>query len=121
MIKNKTILIEARNKCQEAKIGDNIICPSCETTHLKKSYQSVFCKSKGKTKCKDNFWNNVDENKRKNVSRFSPASIRWSARMELQRGDSNLTNHFNVGHEDGYNPHDDEHPFSSEALGQWND
>lgn len=46
MIKNIKRLIDARNKCNEAKIGDIIICPSCLTKHVKKSYQSVFCKSK---------------------------------------------------------------------------
>jgi hypothetical protein len=77
MNKNKKKLIEARQKCVDANIGETIVCPSCNTPHIKKSYQSVFCKSKGGTKCKDNYWNNVDTSKRCNTSRISPANARY--------------------------------------------
>lgn len=82
MIKSKKKLIAARNKCKDAKIGEEISCPSCGTNFKKKAYNSVFCKSKRGTKCKDNFWNNVDENKRNNRTRISPASARWMASEE---------------------------------------
>jgi len=74
MNKGKQKLIQAKQKCLDAKIGDTIVCPSCGTSHVKKSYQSVFCKSKGGTKCKDNYWNNVDPSKRCNTTRISPAN-----------------------------------------------
>ena len=102
MVKKKNKLITAKKLCNDAKVGDDIVCPSCGETHVKKSYQSVFCKTKGGTKCKDNYWNNVDEKKRKNTTRISPASARFM--------DSQI--------DEDYNPDDDEHPFSSEALGQ---
>lgn len=105
MNRDKKALIKAKQKCNDAKIGSDITCPSCGSTHIKKSYQSVFCKTKGGTKCKDNYWNNVDHNKRNNITRISPASARW---LETRKEDR----------ERSYDPHDDEHPFSSEALGQ---
>ena len=107
MGKKKNKLIAAKKLCNEAKIGDEIVCPSCGTKHKKKSYQSVFCKTKRKTKCKDYFWNNVDENKRKNTTRISPASARFLASLHDENED--------------YNPDDNEHPHSSDALGQWDD
>jgi len=79
MNKNKKKLIEARQKCMDAKVGETIVCPSCGTEHVKKSYQSVFCKTKGKTKCKDNYWNNVDPSKRNNTTRISPANASYYA------------------------------------------
>jgi len=108
MIKNRKKLIDARKKCMDAKVGETIVCPSCGTEHVKKSYQSVFCKTKGRTRCKDNFWNNVDSNKRNNITRISPASAAWMARQEELRD------------ERGYD-YEDDHPFSGDALGQWND
>lgn len=77
MNKSKKKLIDARQKCIDANIGDVIFCPSCGTKHIKKSYQSVFCKSKWKTRCKDNYWNNVDPKKRCNTTRISPANARY--------------------------------------------
>jgi len=83
MNRNKQKLIQARQKCIDAKIGETIVCPSCGTQHVKKSYQSVFCKSKGGTKCKDNYWNNVDPSKRCNTTRISPASAACLANVIL--------------------------------------
>lgn len=107
MNKGRKKLIEAKKLCNEAKIGEEIICPSCGTKHIKKSYQSVFCKTKKGTKCKDNYWNNVDPKKRNNRTRISPASARWLAKQEELR--------------ENYNPDDDIHPYDPDALGQWND
>ena len=81
------------------------ICPSCNTEFIKDTYQQAFCKSKGKTICKDKYWNSVTPNKRNNTSRISPASKRWLNKQARIR-------------EENYNPDDDEHPFSSEGLGQ---
>lgn len=40
----------------------------------------MFCKSKGGTKCKDNYWNNVDPSKRDNRTRISPMNaIRYNS------------------------------------------
>jgi hypothetical protein len=77
MNNGKKKLIEMRDACISAKIGDNIKCPSCNTTHVKKAYNSVFCKSKGGTRCKDNYWNNVDPSKRNNTTRISPANASY--------------------------------------------
>jgi len=85
MNKNRKKLIEAKELCNTTKIGEEIICPSCSSKHIKKSYQSVFCKTKGGTKCKDNFWNNVDPSKRCNTTRISPASAAWMAEQKESR------------------------------------
>ena len=85
MNKNRKKLIEAKALCNDAKVGEEITCPSCGSTHVKKSYQSVFCKTKGGTKCKDNFWNNVDPSKRCNTTRMSPASASWMAEQKEMR------------------------------------
>jgi len=81
MNRNKKKLIAAKEACNSAKVGENITCPSCGTEFVKKSYQSVFCKSKKGTKCKDNYWNNVDPKKRNNRTRISPANARYHANV----------------------------------------
>ena len=49
--------MEARyTKAINAKVGDTIVCPACGTHFIKTNYQSKFCKTKGKTKCKDYYW-----------------------------------------------------------------
>ena len=134
MNNNKKKLIEAKNLCNKAKIGEEIICPSCGTKHIKKVYQSVFCSSKGKTKCKDNYWNNVDPSKRCNTTRISPASASYMAnRIDLDApnivgGSGRISGYTSEGYRimDGiaydefdspvYNvdPNEDDHPFSNE-------
>lgn len=93
---------------KEAKVGDTIQCPSCGSHFEKNNYQQAFCKSKGGTVCKDKYWNTVTPTKRNNTTRISPASKAYmSSRAENRR-------EFRAGI-------DDIHPFSSEALGQWED
>jgi hypothetical protein len=92
---------------KSAKVGDSCICPSCQAEFVKEYYQQSFCKTKSGTKCKDKYWNTVTPTKRNNTTRISPASKRWLSKMENERS-------FRVGY-------DDVHPFSSEALGQWDD
>jgi hypothetical protein len=106
MLRNIKRLKERYNEAKNANVGDEIICPSCGTSFIKTNYQTKFCKTRGKTKCKDHYWNNVTETKRNNTIRISPASAKWTAQQEISR-------------EDSFNPDDYEHPFSSEALGQW--
>ena len=101
-IKEKYIL------SKNSKVGDGCICPSCNSRFTKTHYAQIFCKSKSGTKCKDKYWNTVDPKKRCNTTRISPASAAWSAKQELT-------------YEDGFDPDQEEHPFSSEALGQWQD
>lgn len=91
---------------KDAKVGESCICPSCNTEFVKNNYQQVFCKTKRGTFCKDKYWNTVTPNKRNNTTRISPANARWMRKQEDIR-----KYHFN--------PHDWEHPFSTDALGQW--
>lgn len=91
---------------KNSKVGEYCVCPSCGTKFIKNNYQQAFCKSKPKTQCKDKYWNTVIPEKRNNTTRISPASARWMSKQQ-----SHIDNNFN--------PDDYEHPFSSEALGQW--
>ncbi len=77
MNKNKKLLVSKYDMCKQAKIGSDISCPSCNTTHVKKAYNTIFCKSKIGTQCKDNYWNNVTPSKRNNRTRISPANARY--------------------------------------------
>lgn len=70
---------------KESKVGDNCICPSCNTEFVKTNYQQAFCKSKSGTKCKDKYWNTVTPEKRNNTTRISPASAIWSASRRLRQ------------------------------------
>lgn len=60
-----------------AKVGEELVCPSCCETFIKESYQQAFCKTKPKTKCKDRYWNTVTPTKRNNTTRISPANRRY--------------------------------------------
>jgi hypothetical protein len=84
-----------------AKVGDSCKCPSCNTVFTKTQHQQAFCKSKTGTVCKDAYWNMVTPTKRNNTTRISPASRAFMAQRQ------------------GSRDYDDTHPFSSEALGQW--
>ncbi|MGK0449330.1 MAG: hypothetical protein ACJA2M_003136 [Polaribacter sp.] len=62
-----------------AKVNDICICPSCGTEFKKTNYQQAFCKTRGKTKCKDKYWNTVTPEKQNNTTRISPASAAYLA------------------------------------------
>ncbi len=87
------------------KLGDDCICPSCGTPFKKSNYQQAFCKTKPGTFCKDKYWNTVTPTKRNNTTRISPASARWISQKEQRN-------------KQRWNPENEEHIFSSEALGQ---
>ena len=96
----------AYQTAKDKKVGETAICPSCGTEFVKSNYQQAFCKSKVGTVCKDKYWNTVTPTKRNNNTRISPASRRWLNQQRAIRFER-------------FDPHDYEHPFSSEALGQW--
>ena len=87
-----------------AKVGEILVCPACGTKFEKTNYQQAFCKSKPKTMCKDKYWNTVTPEKRCNTTRISPANAMYMERIKEYREKQDMY---------------DEHPFSSEALGQW--
>ena len=91
------------------KVGDNCICPSCGSHFEKSNYQQAFCKILGKTKCKDKYWNTVIPHKRNNRTRISPASARYMQRVKIVPNDD---------HKWDDDDWVDDHPFSSDALGQ---
>lgn len=93
-----------------AKVGETCICPSCGTEFEKIYYQQAFCKIRGKTKCKDKYWNTVTPSKRNNTTRISPASAAWSVSQEIIRESrpKRLPAHkvFGVWHDDDWNEGD---------------
>lgn len=99
-------MVERYKQNKKSKVGESCICPSCNSKFIKTNYQQVFCKTRTGTKCKDKYWNTVTPEKRNNTTRISPASAAWIERQQEYR-------------DENYNPDDYEHPFSSEALGQW--
>lgn len=55
-----------------AKVHQDVICPFCGKPFKKKSYQQAFCSRKknrsGASKCKDRYWNTVDDGRRSRMS-----------------------------------------------------
>lgn len=51
-----------------ANVGDSIVCPTCGKTHIKTTYNKVFCSNgrtnKGRANCKDRYHNTVSEERR---------------------------------------------------------
>jgi signal recognition particle receptor subunit beta len=84
---------------KETKVGVECVCPSCGTNFIKQTYQQAFCRTKSGTVCKDKYWNIVTPTKRNNTTRISPASARYMERRRIH-------------------DYDDDHPFSSDGLGQ---
>ena len=76
-MKGKKNLLTKYEACKSAKVGSVIVCPSCNTQHTKNAYNTIFCKTKGGTVCKDKYWNTIDPNKRNNTTRISPANARY--------------------------------------------
>lgn len=58
---------------KNAKVGEKITCPVCKKKIIKSTYQQVFCIGTGKRKhkCKDVYWNTVDDNRRMRASLYN--------------------------------------------------
>lgn len=56
---------------KRSEVGTTIRCACCGRRLLKKSYQTQFCSNKGKSNCKDKYWNNVSDERRERSHRFS--------------------------------------------------
>jgi hypothetical protein len=48
-----------------SQIGTTIRCACCGKRILKSNYQTQFCRNKGSGNCKDQYWNNVSETRRR--------------------------------------------------------
>jgi hypothetical protein len=54
-----------------AKVGETVICPTCEKQFIKRSYQQAFCCNRGRGNCKDRYWNvTEDERRERTVERI---------------------------------------------------
>jgi hypothetical protein len=63
IVRNDNLIKQALARYEDntkAKVGDTICCPSCGKNFKKKSYQQKF----HSTKCKDIYWNSVDDVRR---------------------------------------------------------
>ena len=56
---------------KKAKTGSIIVCPVCQKNFIKKSYQQAFCSNKGKSNCKDKFWNVANDKRRARTRMYS--------------------------------------------------
>ena len=61
------LALERYSLASAAKVGDSIHCPTCNCKFIKKTYQQKF----HKIKCKDRYWNSVDEERRERAKRFN--------------------------------------------------
>lgn len=67
--KSRVLLMVSRyTLAKNASVGSTITCPSCGVKFVKRSYQNTFCGLRGKNshkkqgrKCKDMYWNSVDD------------------------------------------------------------
>ena len=65
---NEVSAMKARyNDCKNAETGATIICPTCKKRIVKRTYNKIFCKNK----CKDIFWNNTSNKRRKRAQDFN--------------------------------------------------
>lgn len=62
-------MVDKVDAVKKLKVGDSFKCPVCGKNLIKKTYQHTFCGRK----CKDKYWNTVDESKRNNINRISKA------------------------------------------------
>lgn len=104
---NKQSLIALRKKAIEAPIGSEIRCPSCGVMHTKKAYNTIFCKSKGGSICKDNYWNNVTPTKRNNTIRISPANAAFQEERLSRLEDSFMYNMRDMDDDPSWDAHKD--------------
>lgn len=106
--------INQYNLNKDAKIGEDIACPCCGVIFKKKTKQQAFC-SNGRTvgagNCKDAYWNKMDENKRNRKHKPSHYD-------KYNKGDKSYSAYRK---RTGRGSPDDDHPFSSDGLGQWCD
>ena len=90
-----------------AKVGDEIMCPVCKNTFVKKYYQQKFCCNE----CKVKFWNDKQLGKRN--AYFHDYNMKHPERLERIGIDTDLIERMRKYHEcDGLG--DDE----AESLGQ---
>ena len=59
-------MIATYDASKSAKVGMTITCPTCERRVQKRSYQQAFCC----TRCKDRYWNTVDETRRARACQY---------------------------------------------------
>lgn len=98
--KQNTVSIYKTNKL--LKVGDSCICPICGTTFVKRQWQQAFCCGV----CKDKYHNKKGDRHR--AGYHQDYNLKHPERLERV----GLTPYESDGYE--Y-----DHPFSSEALGQW--
>ena len=60
-------LVERYEAAKAVKVASQCLCPYCMTFFIKKVYQQAFCNRK----CKDKYWNIVDDKRFARMKRFS--------------------------------------------------
>jgi len=65
---NEMLRRYADNK--RSDVGTTIRCACCNKRIVKKSYQTQFCRNKGQGNCKDGYWNNVSDKRRRRAQTY---------------------------------------------------
>lgn len=75
-LQHGAVSIYENNK--SAKVGSELVCPTCGKHFIKKSYQHAFCRKRGKGKalgkgnlCKDTYHNSVSDKRRARAMGFN--------------------------------------------------
>lgn len=71
-------MVKQYNLNKTKKVNEVIICHSCGKSIVKTTYNKSFCS----TKCKDNYWNNIDDNKRRKKNAYYYSMLDNSARAK---------------------------------------
>ena len=72
MISDRNNLLKARYKrAKDKKVNEKFNCAYCDKENTKKQYSQAFCSpikinNKKVSKCKDKYWNTIDENRWRN-------------------------------------------------------
>jgi hypothetical protein len=61
------LALERYEVASAAKVGDTIHCPTCNCKFVKKTYQQKF----HRIKCKNRYWNSVDDDRRERAKKFN--------------------------------------------------
>lgn len=60
-------MLQQYNDNKSTKTGEMIKCACCGKKIKKKSYQTQFCRNKGRGNCKDKYWNTVSCERRERL------------------------------------------------------